>query len=253
MAAVTDPGLQDRRIFGTGTPEQDWSRWPGWTSGRQLSVSQLLPAGARLVVVAPHPDDETLAAGGLIHDATVAGRQVVIVAVTAGEASHPGSDRWPGLAAQRRDERAAALAELGVQEPLVYELGVPDGGVLAQLDKVISALRSIVVPSDVLIGPWRFDGHPDHEATAEAVRACAGIGYEAPIWGWHWAGPDAGHLPLDGRLLPLSQQAWLAKKRAVGCFTSQLEADPSTGAEPILPEWALPRWLRRTEVFFDAR
>jgi LmbE family N-acetylglucosaminyl deacetylase len=253
VAVVIDLRQQDRRISGTGTAEADWSRWPGWTTGRPVTVAELLPGNGRLVVLAPHPDDETLAAGGLIHDAAEAGREVVIVAVTSGEASHPGTERWAALASQRRAERAAALVELGVGRPLVYELGIPDGAVSACIDKVISSLRAIVTPSDVLVGPWRFDGHPDHEATAEAVRACSPTAYEAPIWGWHWARPDGGQLPLDGRLLRLSEPAWQAKHRAVGCFTSQLEPDPSTGAEPILPDWALPRWLRRTEVFFDAR
>lgn len=249
---------QDRRIGGTGTPESEWSRWPGWTAGRPVTVAQLLPGHSRLVVLAPHPDDETLAAGGLIHDAVAAGRQVVIVAVTAGEASHPGSKRWPAseLAGQRRAERAAALAELGLWQPLVYELGIPDGAVSAGIDRVITALQAIVTSSDVLVAPWRLDGHPDHEATAQAVRACSATGctaYEAPIWGWHWARPEGAQLPLDGRLLRLGEPAWLAKNRAVGCFTSQLEPDASTGAEPILADWALPRWLRRTEVFLDAR
>ncbi|HTZ42978.1 MAG TPA: PIG-L family deacetylase [Jatrophihabitans sp.] len=243
----------DRRIAGTGTGERAWHGWPGWRTGTAAGLAELVPDGARLVVVAPHPDDETLGCGGLLHDAARAGREVRLVAVTAGGGSHPGSTRWPPaeLVARRRAERAAALARLGLPGCPVHELDLPDGAVTRHRDELAGAVRALCRPGDVLVAPWRYDGHPDHEATAEAVLAAAPAGtvLQVPIWGWHWARPEAGQLPERPLLFAPAPDALRAKRRAVAEFTSQLSADPSTGAAPVLPSWALSRWLRGVEVF----
>ena len=78
-------------IRGQGTPSAQWLSWPGWAGLRVTSVAELVPPGSRLVVVAPHPDDEILGAGGLLAATARAGRDLLLVAVTDGQASHPGS------------------------------------------------------------------------------------------------------------------------------------------------------------------
>jgi LmbE family N-acetylglucosaminyl deacetylase len=69
-----------------------------------------------VLVVVPHPDDESLGCGGLIASLAVTGRLFHTVFVTDGGASHPGSREWPRhrVAAQREKEAAAALAHLGI-------------------------------------------------------------------------------------------------------------------------------------------
>lgn len=249
---MNDLALADRRISGRGTPESDWQAWPGWQL-RPTPGPALVPS--RLVVVAPHPDDETLAAGGLIQATAAAGRPVLVLAVTPGDGSHPGSQRWPRprLVEQRRFERANALAQLGAADAVV-ELEVPDGAVGSHHGVIVDAVRAQLRPGDTVVTTWRYDGHPDHEATCEAVElALAGTGailLEAPVWGWHWARP--AQLPAEAVLFELTEAAQRAKQRAIAEFQSQLEPDPATGAEPILPSWALLRWQRRHEVFFRA-
>src|SRR6266852_506851 len=67
-----------------GTSEASWSALlaqagpPAWV-GRE-------PGG--VVVVAPHPDDETLGVGGMLHDLSARGWRVTVVAVTDGEAAY---------------------------------------------------------------------------------------------------------------------------------------------------------------------
>jgi LmbE family N-acetylglucosaminyl deacetylase len=248
----------DRHIHGRGTAESSWRRWPGWAAGRRRVLAELAPGGARVVVVAPHPDDETLAAGGLLHDAARAGHPTAVIAVTAGGASHPGSGRWPAvrLADQRRAEREAALAALGAAGTEVVELGVPDGAVSRHADEVSARVGELLRPADLVVTVWRYDGHPDHEATAAAVLAAGSARdlpvLQAPVWGWHWADPTGRQLPSDVLLYHLDSRTREAKQTAIGCFTSQLQADPTTGAGPVLPDWALPRWQRDTEVYLDA-
>lgn len=251
MGAVA--ATADRTIHGEGTPETAWQHWTGWHRGRRRALAGFVPEDDRLVVVAPHPDDETLMAGGLVHDAARAGHPVLVVAVSDGEGSHPGSARWPAseLRAVRAAERNSALAELaGSSDVPVVPLGLPDGAITA--DAVRPRLVELLARTDTMVVPWRYDGHPDHEAVAEAALALAGVRVlQAPVWGWHWAAPDRSELPEDPLLYPLAAAAHAAKVRAVKRFVSQLQPDPSTGAGPVLPGWALRRLVRTTEVFFD--
>ena len=84
----------------------------------------------RLVVVAPHPDDEVLGAGGLLQYMDRVGVETVVVAVTDGEASHPGA-RTLGcdLAEARSIETRVALDRLGCGSVGVQRLRFPDGAV----------------------------------------------------------------------------------------------------------------------------
>ncbi len=74
-----------------------------------------LARGQRIVVVAPHPDDETLGCGLLIARAARAGVPLAVVALTDGQASHPESKRWPAtaLGRLRRAELRRAMARPG--------------------------------------------------------------------------------------------------------------------------------------------
>ncbi len=64
------------------------SVWLAFLAGP--TVTAWRPDTARVVVVAPHPDDEVFALGGFIHDVAARGGAVTIVAVTDGEAAHAG-------------------------------------------------------------------------------------------------------------------------------------------------------------------
>jgi len=94
-------------ILGRGTAEARWQQWGRLGTLPLVSAADL---GPDLLVVAPHPDDEVLGAGGLL---ALAGGEVV--AVTDGEASHPRSDAVDpaDLVAARRAETAVALGLLG--------------------------------------------------------------------------------------------------------------------------------------------
>jgi len=114
------PGTpEDRLIKGRGTTAAQWRAWPGWRDLRAASAGDLVPPGRRVVIVAPHPDDEVLGAGGLLAATAREGREQLLVAVTDGLGSHPGSRLWPAsvLGAQRRGESAAALRELDAACP----------------------------------------------------------------------------------------------------------------------------------------
>ena len=82
-----------------------------------LDLSSLPFTHARkILVVAPHPDDETLGCGGLVSLLAQNGSAFYIVFVTDGSASHRNSTAWPTarLAAQREQEARNALVCLGI-------------------------------------------------------------------------------------------------------------------------------------------
>jgi LmbE family N-acetylglucosaminyl deacetylase len=142
-----------------------------WAPILRAATAVQLPA-RRTIVVAPHPDDETLSSGGLIMHQIARGVPVTVVAVTDGEAAYPSwSD--PGLAAARRDEQATALSLLGVPASSTVRLGLPDSSVAAHEDELAEHLDRLVEPGDVVVAPWRHDWHPDHEACGRAAAAVA--------------------------------------------------------------------------------
>ena len=81
--AVVDP---QRLIQGTGTPESAWQVWLPSGGIATGALHECLPRSARLVVVAPHPDDDVLACGGLMAMHRAQGGDISVIGVTDGEA-----------------------------------------------------------------------------------------------------------------------------------------------------------------------
>ena len=203
-----------------------------------------------LVVVAPHPDDETLGVGGTLHELSAHGWRVVIVAVTDGEASQGRQDpaRVAWLRSIRPLEQRLAVSAL-TRAVEIVRLGFDDGRVARSMHALVDALATIVGEASLVLSTWHQDGHPDHEAVGTAARraaARAGVRFaEFPIWGWHWARrADLPRRQLRGwRLSPDSLNA---KRRALEAFASQTSG---TDGAPVLPAHVLTRFLRPVEAF----
>jgi len=269
MDAIADTRRQtSRQIAGGGTPEAAWLAWPNLAATPRLSLNAHLPQGVRLVVVAPHPDDEVLSCGGLLGSHAARGGACLVVAVTDGEASHTGSRSWrpSELARARRTESAQGLETLGIRRADTVRLGLPDGRVRQHATHLVSGLHLMLRPTDVVVSTWRRDGHPDHEATGEAVAmVCARNRcrfMEAPVWMWHWAEPGHPQVPWH-RLMgfDLSGEAVALKRQALAAHVTQLSPRdiPGTPGTQDMPETApvlgtaiQERAMRHTEFFFVA-
>ncbi|CAN5570353.1 PIG-L family deacetylase [soil metagenome] len=270
MAAV----MAERVIEGEGTAESTWTAWLAEQRVRQLGLSDLVAGGSRLVVVAPHPDDEVLACGAMLSMHARRGGRCVVVAVTDGEASHLESQVWTRerLAVVRRSESTEGIKrlcasdiefdQLGGADSIpaeVLRLGLPDGEVAARTELLETRLKALLLPGDTVVTTWRLDGHPDHEATARATAAaCVAVQcrlVEAPVWMWHWAAPGDARVPWH-RLcgLAIDSSALVRKQSALSAHVTQLtERVQSQGAAlgPVLGKQIVHRSLRPLEYFFQ--
>jgi LmbE family N-acetylglucosaminyl deacetylase len=88
---------------------------------------ELLADRRQLVVVAPHPDDETLGCGALLHEAAQSGTRCRVICMTDGSASHRNSKTWnrERLARARKSEFEAAVALLAPEAETIW-LGYRD-------------------------------------------------------------------------------------------------------------------------------
>lgn len=241
---------------GAGTPEAEWAAWDAL---RRLPV--LDPTACRrAVVLAPHPDDETLAAGGLIAVLLSQGGQVVLVAATDGEASHPGSTVTPAglrqLRARETDRALAALADGAPGGAVLHRLRLPDGALATHEEALAAALVPLLGPADWCIAPFDGDGHPDHDAGGRAAaRACAATGARLlsyPLWAWHWSRPGDPRVPWERALrVPLPPDALRRKQEALTCYPSQTEPlGPAPEDAAVVPPSDLAHFLRPEEVVF---
>lgn len=212
----------------------------------------------RLVVVAAHPDDETLGAGGLSALAAEAGIALLVVLATAGEHSHPGSPTTsPGhLARRRRGESEAALREVAPLATTAF-LGLDDGDVTGSESWLTTRLVEVVGDGrrTLLVAPWRHDGHPDHEAAgraaARAARRTGATLLEYPVWFWHWARPQDAPW-ADLRSVVLSPAAVEAKRRAVARHVTQVAPlSDAPGDEVLLTTDFMAHFAHDREVFVE--
>ena len=147
------------------------------------------------VVLAPHPDDESLGCGGLIALAAEAGIEVHVAVLTDGAGSHPNSKRFPPpeLARLRACEVREAAALLGVAPERLHPLGAHDtraphdGPEFARLAETLSDLLR-ATGARTLFTTWRHDPHGDHVAAHAIARRAATRGGARlrcyPVWGW---------------------------------------------------------------------
>ena len=183
-----------------------------------------------LVVLAPHPDDESLGCGALLRAAAMAGRRVAVVVVTDGRRSHPSSSSVDGeaLARLRALEVRAALAALHAGIALI-ELGYPDCAAPAAPPAVAAAASVIAGVVDdngatALVAAWGGDPHGDHVATAAVARHVLALRPELRLWSY----------PIWGRFAPVQAAAprrilrfdaaphRTAKVAAIACHRSQM-------------------------------
>ncbi|GAA2659145.1 MULTISPECIES: bifunctional PIG-L family deacetylase/class I SAM-dependent methyltransferase [Actinosynnema] len=232
------------------TPEHEWARFLPTLALPPLDLGEPRVA----VVVAAHPDDETLGASGVVQRLHAGGARVRLVVASDGEAAFPALDAAgrAELGARRRREMVAALEAQGLTGVEPHWLGLPDSGLADVEPELVERLRELTRDADVVLLPWPHDPHPDHAAVGRAALAAAPARahrWSYPIWMWHWMGVDSAlpwQLASAHRLTPQERER---KSSGLKAFTSQLEPGPH-GEEPIVDSSMLTHFDREDEVLF---
>lgn len=216
-----------------------------------------------LLVLAPHPDDESLGCGGLIAQCCARRQDIHVLVLTDGSASHPRSATYPAsrLVALRRSETIAAMATLGLPAERVAFLDLPDGRAPLRGRRFKDAAKRIADMAHsfsvaTICTTWMHDPHPDHVAAYRlGVSAATVVGARLlsyPVWGWTLG--ERNWLPrtrIHGMRLDVSSHI-LAKREAIACYRSQIgdliEDDPS--GFRLTPEF-LALFERPFEVFME--
>lgn len=236
-----------------------------WLRHSPIIEPEELLAGRTLLVIAPHPDDESLGCGGLIAWASEHGIAVTIVFLTQGERSHEGSRAFPPhvLAHLRRKEAVAAAARLGVAESRLHFLNLPDGDLGRMDDDALEAiyfslLSTVATPVPPLICVTsRTDPHGDHQAAwiiaQRLAKGCAATVLGFPVWTWM--------LDPQGDVATPPRDAWrlaardpMRKRFAIDAHGSQLGSvinDATTSF--VLPTTLIDIVCSQGEVFVDDR
>lgn len=141
----------------------------------QFIISQqsgkFAPPHRRVIVFAPHPDDEVIGAFSLLTRFRAA---CFMVFVTDGAPVKLGKNRAP-LQRRRRRESNQVAALLRIPTGHVIRLGIPDQGTTFQLPRLIMVAAKLLreLRPDIVIIPAYEGGHPDHDSTAFSVHQAA--------------------------------------------------------------------------------
>lgn len=238
-------------------------------------IDRSLVEGAALVL-APHPDDETIACGGLIVAKRAEGHHVDVVVATDGATSHTSTVLTPDeLVELRQAEVLEATRRLGLADDGLHLLELPDGRLgenAAVASQAIDALLSTHEYDQVFV-PSQRDWNDDHRALARIGAAAVATHpavrlYSYPVWffePWAWFEPGASRpakawqaliRPVVGfrraRVIGLDIDEVLAVKvHALEAYRSQLTNITGEADWEVLPGTLMDRACSTVELYFE--
>lgn len=220
-------------------------------------MSTSLPAqSGPVVILAPHPDDETLGCGGLIARRVHEGRRVVVVVITDGRAllkRFGVVDPTPAQVSRlRKDETVRAVEILGGRANDIRFLDFENERLVEQKGEAlarISALLTELAPSEVYF-PSPFEGHAEHVVTNEIARAACAATRACPATFEFVVNLKRGVTleTLPRRLHPVDVSAHRDRElRALAQFRSHLDILYKGQAAPLADSY--DRYLTAEEPF----
>ena len=232
-----------------------------WLFVARAQNLQIASQGGPCLVLAPHPDDETLGCAGVIMRLRSAERRVVVaIAADGGGCQLVKFRDRADVVALRQKETVAACGELGVPETDLVFFGFPDGELganSAELTDRLAELIKKINPASVL-APHQGDNHPDHCALAAAVQVLISRGqlnaqvFEYPVW---LATKRAVQLMFSRRFrrslrtVNLGERA-SRKHAAISHYRSQMPVYEGLPVEGALSDAFIAQNLSGYEIFF---
>lgn len=198
---------------------------------------------SRVLLLAPHPDDESLACSVILQRAVRAGASIRVIYATDGQ-----NNPWPQRALERkwrlsefdrarwgerrRKETLAALEALGIAGSNVHFLGLPDQGLtnllLSGCARTLNRLKQCIVkwaPTDIF-WPDINDIHPDHSALGVMLRLVSETlplrSHQPLVWNFLVHGDSPDFFRRAAAIRQTSSET-MAKLNAINCHDSQLK------------------------------
>lgn len=184
------------------------------SANESISAKPLLPKLTdKLVVLAPHSDDESIGCGGLLAKFAA---QASVVCLTNGAKGDPNLPR-DKLIETRQQELLSAMRLAGVAQ--VGFLGIEDQ-TLSDDQRYFARLD--LSDADWIFLPNFLDQHPDHKGVTHQLQALLKTkGYQPnlklafyEIW---------GTLPVWNAYVELTPELWQQKQAMIDCFKSQIK------------------------------
>jgi LmbE family N-acetylglucosaminyl deacetylase len=207
----------------------------------QSLTAPALDIRSRLMLIAPHPDDEALACSVILQQAVRAGAAIRVVYATDGD-----NNPWPQRAVERRwrlsasdrkrwgklrrSEALAALRVLGIHSSDVQFLALPDQGLtdvlLRDCNSALTRLTQVIddwSPTDIL-APSISDIHPDHNAVAVMMRLIFADFLAGGVSQWNYLvhGRSPAFFDRAAELSP-SEAETATKRAAILCHQTQIK------------------------------
>jgi LmbE family N-acetylglucosaminyl deacetylase len=191
----------------------------------------------KVLILAPHPDDEVLGCGGTIHKLVKKGVEVFVAILTNASKTDPLKYTEEKLLNVRNEARNAC-GFLGVKEIFFEDFPAP---ALDQYPsyKMAEAISNIIkkIEPDTLYIPFRGDIHNDHKAVFDAAMVASrpvGIYSVKTIYAYEtlseteWAYPFAGEYFVPTIFETLDEESFNVKLEAMKHYKSQLRAFPNS-------------------------
>jgi len=187
----------------------------------------------KILIVAPHPDDEVFGCGGIIKKFSEEGSEINVLIVSRGSSKYYSEERVINV----RKEAKEAHNILGVKETIFLDFPAPEldtisiSEIAREIAKVIYELKA-----EILFLPHRGDIHHDHTAVFNAgIVAARPVGlysvkeiicYET-LSETEWAPPFGDDAFIPNLFIDISEQID-TKLKAIKCFKSQVRDFPNS-------------------------
>lgn len=223
----------------------------------QASYCKALGLNNKILILAPHPDDEVFGCGGLIARLVAECHAPHVIVLTGGGGSHRGccSTAESDIISARRKLTHKAMSALGLPESNIHELDFTDGHISegnAAEKKKLESLISKINPNVILV-PHHGEGWPDHVAARDLGIELAGDDmavYEYCVWMWYYRQKN-----LDWKnayVLKMTEAEHQKKMDAIKTYHSALApcGNPWVG---VLPKLFVEANSTNLELFFKIK
>lgn len=209
----------------------------------------------KVLIVAPHPDDEVLGCSGLIQRLLSEGKQVDVVILSGGGKSHAGCCKIDEsiLIESRRNLSRKAAKILGLPLENLHFLDYPDGSIAFDCPETdrLKELIDMLQPDTIFV-PHKGEGWSDHLEAGRIVRKLVGETsgvslYEYCVWFWYYNVWNIDR--KNAYVLKMTKEEHFRKNEAIDAYVQPKApcGNPWSGILPPVFVWA-NRW--RKELYF---